>query len=395
MSDVIYLDHNATTPCDPRVLEIMLPYFTQHFGNPSSESHQAGRDARKAVEKARKQVARLIGGDARGLKFTSGATEALSWVLQSLVWQGLQEDRDELIVCATEHKAVLATAEAMARRHGTKVVVLPVDSNGLASPEELRGLITERTVAVAVMAANNETGVLGPVAEVAAVCRAAGVPYVCDATQMIGKLPFNAKELAVDYVALSSHKMYGPKGIGALWAGRAARKRKLEPLIYGGGQESGWRSGTVAVPLVVGFGAAAEFVLADMPEESDRLRELRDLMERELLAKCSDLSVNGGGVERLPDTLSASFPGVDAVALLNACLAIAASPGSACTSINNTPSHVLSAMSISPRKAQSAIRFSLGRTSRRSDLLDSTISLGQAYRLLQSLSLPEDHEIAQ
>ena len=386
MSDVIYLDHNATTPCDPRVLEIMLPYFTQHFGNPSSESHQAGRDARKAVEKARKQVARLIGGDARGLKFTSGATEALSWVLQSLVWEGMQQDRDELIVCATEHKAVLSTAEAMGRRHGTKVVVLPVDRNGVASAEELRGLITERTVAVAVMAANNETGVLGPVAEVAAVCRAAGVPYVCDATQMIGKLPFNAKELGVDYVALSSHKMYGPKGIGALWVGRAARKRKLEPLIYGGGQESGWRSGTVAVPLVVGFGAAAEFALAEMAAEAVRVRALRDSMEAELLAKCARVAVNGGGAPRLPNSLSVSFPCVDAVALLSACPSFAASAGSACTSRNSGASHVLVAMRLDINRLDTVIRIGIGVGANQRDINIAGQQIAQTFATLSAMN---------
>ena len=366
--DVIFLDHHATTPCDPRVVEAMLPYFTEVFGNPSSESHAPGRMAKAAVERAREQVAQLIGGAPAGVTFTSGATEALSWALQSLAALGADDGRDEIVLATTEHKAVIDTCRFLEARRGVTLRWLPVDRPGISDPAELAELLSERTACVAVMAANNETGVLQPIDEIARICAEQGVPYLCDATQAVGKVAFDASAMGITLVAASAHKIYGPKGAGCLWVGDRKLRRQLRPLIVGGGQERGRRSGTLNVPAIVGFGAAASIAASEWEADGERLRGLRNELLARLQGELSDVEVNGCMERRLPHNLNVSIAGVDSQALMAAVPTAALSAGSACTAATVEPSHVLTAMGLGDLRAHEALRFGLGRATSRTSL---------------------------
>ena len=361
----IYLDNQSTTPLDPRVLEAMLPYFTEHFGNPHSESHVYGKNAMAAIEAARADLARLINADPREIVFTSGATEANNLALKGVAHfarahpMAGRDPRDQIIVLTTEHKCVLESAAAL-QREGFAVSYLPVEPDGLLALDRLAGALSERTLLVSVMAAHNEIGVIQPIAEVGALCRERGVLFHTDAAQAVGKIPLDVEAMKIDLMSISGHKMYGPKGVGALYIRRRPRVRLL-PLIDGGGQERGLRSGTLPTPLCVGIGRAAALAAAEMEGEAARIRGLRDRLQANLMRRVGGLYINGGTEHRLPGNLNLSFPGLTAPELIEACPGIAMSTGSACTSATVEPSYVLRALGLSEALANASIRLGLGR----------------------------------
>jgi cysteine desulfurase len=355
----IYLDNCATTRVDPRVRDAMLSYFEVSYGNAASRSHAFGWAAEEAVDLARDQIAALLGASANELVLTSGATESNNLAIKGIAYAN-RKLGNHIITCATEHKSVLDTCERL-RGQGFSVTVLPVDRSGRVSVDEVEEAMTGATLLVSLMAVNNETGVVQPIAEVAALCRRKGILMHCDATQAAGKLSLDVHTLPVDLVSFSAHKMYGPKGVGALYVRRRRPQIELEPLIDGGGHQGGLRSGTLPVPLIVGFGAACGILQTDLSEESEQLRRLRDALERGILERISDARVNGHGADRSPSVTNISFPGVDSESLLVALDEIAVSTGSACTSAEAKPSHVLKAMGVSDDLARSSLRFSVGR----------------------------------
>ena len=361
----IYLDNQASTPLDPRVLEAMLPYFTEQFGNPHSESHVYGKNAMAAIEAARADVATLIGADPREIVFTSGATEANNLALKGAAHfaqahpQAGREPRNRIVTLSTEHKCVLESAAALGRE-GFEVVYVPVEPNGLVSPDRLAAAIDERTLLASIMAAHNEIGVVQPLAEIGALCRSRGVLLHTDAAQAFGKIPLDVEAMKIDLMSISGHKIYGPKGVGALYIRRRPRVR-LEPLIDGGGQERGLRSGTLPTPLCVGLGRAAALAGAAMAEEAERLRGLRDRLQNSLTRRIPGLRINGETGHRLPGNLNLSFPGLTAPELIEACPGIAISTGSACTSATVEPSYVLRALGLPDDLANDSIRLGLGR----------------------------------
>jgi cysteine desulfurase len=353
------MDYHASTPVDPRALEAMLPYFTEHFGNAASRTHAYGWKADDAVEAARRQVAALIGASGKEIVFTSGATESNNLAIKGVAC-ALRQTGNHIITVATEHKAVLDSCKHL-QKDGVEIACLPVQADGLVDLDRLRAAITDRTILISVMAANNEIGVLQPVREIGAIARERGVVFHCDAVQALGKVPFSVADVAADLVSMTAHKMYGPKGVGALYVRRQDRKIELEPLIDGGGHERGLRSGTLNVPGIVGFGKAAEIARAEMPAESERLRRLRDRLLEALRARVPDLHVNGSLEHRLPNNLHVSFPNVAGEALLVGIGDICVSAGSACSSGSEEPPYVLSALGLDPDLARASIRFGLGR----------------------------------
>jgi cysteine desulfurase len=361
----IYLDNQATTPIDPRVLEAMLPYFTEHFGNPHSESHVYGRNAMAAIEAARAEVARLVNADPREIVFTSGATEANNLALKGAAHFARAHQSagrlapDHIVVLETEHKCVLESAAALAR-DGFAVTYLPVEPSGLVSPDRLEAALSDRTLLVSVMAAHNEIGVIQPLAELGALCRSRGVLFHTDAAQAFGKIVLDVEAMKIDLMSISGHKIYGPKGVGALYVRRRPRVRLL-PLIDGGGQERGMRSGTLPTPLCVGLGRAAALAAAEMGDEASRLRQLRDRLQANLMRRVPGLKVNGDSEHRLPGNLNLSFPGLTAAELIEACPSVAMSTGSACTSAAVEPSYILRALGLSDERANGSIRLGLGR----------------------------------
>jgi cysteine desulfurase len=360
----IYLDNQASTRVDPRVLEAMLPYFTEQFGNPHSTSHPYGRIAAEAIEQARGEIAAVIRADPREIIFTSGATESNNLAIKGAAHfarahpQGGQR-RDHVITLQTEHKCVLESCKSLAEE-GFEVTYLPVEPNGLVSLSSLAEALSERTLLVSIMAAHNEIGVIQPLAEIAALCRSRGVLFHTDAAQAVGKIPLDVEAMGIDLLSISSHKVYGPKGIGALYVRRRPRVR-LTPLIDGGGQERGVRSGTLPTPLCVGLGQAAAIAGAEMAGEAERLLHLRTRLLKNLTRRFPELRLNGDADRRLPGSVNLSFPGVSAEQLIEAAPSIAISTGSACTSAVVEPSYVLRAMGLSDALANSAIRIGLGR----------------------------------
>lgn len=353
----IYLDNHATTRTDPRVVEAMLPFFTDDYGNASSPHHTLGRRAVAAVEVAREQVAALIGARPREIVFTSGATESNNLALLG-VMAAYRGKGDHLITAVTEHKAVLETAHRL-ERQGVRVTILPVDEHGQVSASQVEEAITDRTVLVSLMAANNEVGTLHPLGEIGAVCRRRGVLFHTDAAQFVGKLPIDVDALNVDLMSLSAHKMYGPKGVGALYVRRPGVR--LEPQQTGGGQERGLRSGTLPVPLLVGLGVASELCRAEQATEPGRLRALRDRLEGLIRERVEGVRLNGHPTERLPGSVNLSFAWVNGQALLMNLREVAVSSGSACTSADGGPSYVLRALGVEEELAQASLRFGLGR----------------------------------
>ena len=361
----IYLDNQASTPLDPRVLDAMLPYFTGHFGNPHSESHVYGHHAMAAIDAARADIARLIHADPREIVFTSGATEANNLAIKGAAHFARAHPpaggpgRDHIVTLTTEHKCVLESVAAL-EREGFPVTYLRVTESGLVDLDALAAAITETTLLVSIMAAHNEIGVIQPLAEIGALCRSRGVLFHTDAAQAAGKIPLDVEAMKIDLMSISGHKMYGPKGIGALYIRRRPRVRLL-PLIDGGGQERGMRSGTLPTPLCVGFGRAAALAAAEMGEEANRLLELRERLRAGLTRRIPGLKVNGDLAHRLPGSLNFSIPGLTAAQLIEAVPSIAISTGSACTSAAVEPSYVLRALGLSDDIANASIRAGLGR----------------------------------
>lgn len=354
---VVYLDAQATTPCDERVIAAMLPYFGERFGNAHS-AHRFGREAADAVEEARAEVAALIGAEPREIVFTSGATEANNLAIRGAA-AFLRGRRGHLITAATEHKCVLESVAA-AVREGASATVLPVDGAGLIDLTALDAAIGPPTALVSIMAVNNEIGVIQPLPAIGALCRERGVLFHSDAAQAAGKIPLDVKAMNVDLMSLSAHKMYGPKGIGALYVRRRPRVR-LAPLLVGGGQERGLRSGTLPTPLCVGFGEACRIARAELAEESARLARLRQRLLGQLRAAFPDIAVNGDEERRIPGNLNIRVPGLDAEALLARLPDLALSTGSACTSAAVEPSYVLRALGLSHADAAASVRIGLGR----------------------------------
>jgi cysteine desulfurase len=360
----IYLDNQSSTRLDPRVLEAMLPFFTEQFGNPHSTTHAYGRLAAAAIETARAEIAALIQADPREIIFTSGATEANNLAIKGAAHfahthPAAGPPRDHVVALATEHKCVLESC-AMLEREGFAVTRLPVEPDGLVSLDRLDAALGERTLLVSVMAAHNEIGVIQPLAEIGALCRAKGVLFHTDAAQAAGKIALDVDAMRIDLMSVSGHKFYGPKGVGALYVRRRPRVRLL-PLFDGGGQERGMRSGTLPTPLCVGLGRAAAIAADEMPTEALRLRRLRDRLQQGLDRRIAGLRLNGDRERRLPGSLNLSFPGISAPALIEACPSIAISTGSACTSAVVEPSYVLKALGIPEALANASIRIGLGR----------------------------------
>lgn len=355
----IYLDNNATTRADPHVLEAMRPFFTEDYGNAASRHHVFGRRAEEAVEEARAQVAELIAADPREIIFTSGATESDNLALKGVAHM-YRTAGDHLVTVATEHKAVLDPCKRL-EREGFRVTFLPVDRYGRVSAEQVAAALTGQTILVSVMAANNEIGTLQPVAAIGRLCKERGVLFHCDAAQAGGKLPMDVNAWGVDLLSLSAHKMHGPKGVGALYVRRRDPRVRLDPLIDGGGHERGMRSGTLPVPLIVGFGRACVLCRDEMAAEAERLAGLRERLRRGIMDRLDDVFLNGHPTERLPGNLNLSFAYVEGEALLMALKNVAVSSGSACTSANPEPSYVLKALGVGDDLAHGSIRFGLGR----------------------------------
>ena len=356
----LYLDNHATTPMDPRVLEAMLPYFVEKFGNAASRNHAFGWEAEEAVEIARKQLARLIHADPKEIVFTSGATESDNLALKGVV-EMYREKGDHIITCLTEHRAVLDTAKALETKRGIKVTYLPVDKTGLVSPDDVRRAITDKTILISIMLANNEIGTINPMKEIGKIAKEKGILLHCDATQGVGKIPVDVQEMGIDLMSFTAHKLYGPKGIGALYVRKKAPRVRIAPMIDGGGHERGMRSGTLPVPLIVGFGKACELCEQEMPTESVRLAKMRDHLQAGIMNSLEEVYLNGHPTQRLPHNLNISFAYVEGESLLMGVKEIALSSGSACTSATLEPSYVLRALGVGSDLAHSSIRFGLGR----------------------------------
>jgi len=354
----IYLDNNATTPMDPRVLEAMIPYFTQKFGNAASRNHAFGWAAEEGIDYAREQVAKLIGATEKEIIFTSGATEADNLAIKG-VFEMYKDKGNHIITCVTEHKAVLDACKHL-EKLGASVTYLPVKEDGLVDLQELENAFTDKTILVAIMYGNNEIGVIQPIKEISAITHKHGALFFTDATQACGKIPVDVNADGIDLLAFSGHKMYGPKGVGALYVRRKNPRVKVTAQMDGGGHERGMRSGTLNVPGIVGFGKACELARLEMDEEAKRLSALRDKLESSLKT-LEESYVNGNVEHRLPHVANISFKYVEGEGLMMAMKDMAVSSGSACTSASLEPSYVLKALGLSDDLAHSSIRFGLGR----------------------------------
>ena len=388
----IYMDNQATTPLDPRVLEAMMPYLTSEYGNAASRSHSFGWTAEAAVDKARDQIGALIGGTGKELVITSGATESINLALKGAA--AFHKDRGRHIITAqTEHKATLDTCKRL-EKDGFRVTYLPVGEDGRLTPEQVVAAIEEDTILVSLMLANNEVGVVHPIAEITAAVKKKkkDVLVHCDAVQGVGKIPFSVESSRVDLASISAHKMYGPKGVGALWVRRKPRVR-IDPIMDGGGHERGMRSGTLNVPGIVGFGKAAEIAKAEMAEEAQRLVYLRNKLLHGIQAGLTDVYVNGSLEHRLPGNMNISFAFVEGEGLMMALKDLAVSSGSACTSASLEPSYVLRALGVGEELAHTSIRFGLGRFNTE-DEVDFVIKLvvDKVLRLRELSPLWEMHQ---
>ena len=369
---LVYLDYQATTPVDPQVLDAMLPYYREHFGNAASRNHAFGWDAEKAVEQARQILAQGIGTTSRSLVFTSGSTESNNLAILGVARMYQPKGR-HLITCATEHKAVLDPMQYLAKE-GWEVTTLGVDSKGHLDLDELRAAIREDTVLVSIMHGNNEIGTLHPIAEIGAICREKGVLFHTDATQTLGKEVIDVEAMHIDLLSASAHKLYGPKGCGFLYVRRRNPRVRIEPILHGGGHERGMRSGTLNVPGIVGFGKALELCLQNREEEQQKVAALRDRLQEKLMAELSHVHVNGDPEQRLACNLNLSFEFVEGESMLMGMHGIAVSSGSACTSASLEPSYVLRALGVGDELAHSSIRFSVGRFTT-ADEIDHAASL--------------------
>jgi len=379
----VYMDYQATTPCDPRVVQKMLPYFTEKFGNPHSRSHKYGWEAEEAVETARKQVSDLIGADERELIFTSGATESNNLALKGVA-AFYRDRKDHIITPKTEHKCVLDSCRHL-EQEGIKVTYLPVRQNGLVDLDELKAAMTERTLMVSIMAVNNEIGVIQPLAEIGRLCRERGIFFHTDAAQAVGKIPLDVEAMNIDLMSISGHKIYGPKGIGALYVRRKPRVR-IKALIDGGGQERGMRSGTLPTPLCVGLGEACAIAKVEMAAENERLRVLQRRLYKGITEAIPDVFLNGDPDHRIPGNLNLSFAYVEGESLLMAIKDVAVSSGSACTSASLEPSYVLRALGVEEEMAHTSIRFGIGRFTTESEVDYAIATIKEHVGRLRAMS---------
>jgi cysteine desulfurase len=355
----IYLDNNATTRTDPRVVDAMLPYFTEIYGNAASRNHSFGWEGEEAVDKAREQVAALMGADPKEIIFTSGATESDNLALKGVA-EMYQEKGNHIITQVTEHKAVLDAAKHLEKK-GFEITYLDVDDTGLVHPEQVRDAITDRTILVSIMYANNEIGTVHPIREIGAVCKERGVLFHTDAVQGVGKIPFDVNADNIDLASVTAHKIYGPKGVGAIYVRRRGPRVRLVPQIDGGGHERGFRSGTLNVPGIVGFGKACELCMNEMESETRRSEALRMRLQNRIQEKVTEVYLNGHPDKRLPGNLNLSFAYVEGESLLMGLNEVALSSGSACTSASLEPSYVLRALGVGEELAHSSLRFGIGR----------------------------------
>ncbi|MBH0195933.1 MAG: IscS subfamily cysteine desulfurase [Nitrospira sp.] len=356
----IFLDNHSTTPMDPRVLDAMLPYFVERFGNAASRNHAFGWAAEEAVELARKQIAKLINADPKEIVFTSGATESDNLALKGVL-EMYKEKGTHLITSSTEHRAVLDTAKSLEAKGLATVTYLQVDKHGMVNPDDVRNAITDKTVLISVMLANNEIGTINPIREIGKIAKEKGVLFHCDATQGVGKIPVDVQAMGIDLMSFSAHKLYGPKGVGALYVRKKSPRVRLVAQVDGGGHERGMRSGTLPVPLIVGFGKACELCEQEMATETARLTAMRNRLETAIMAGLEESYLNGHPTNRLPGNLNISFAYVEGESLLMGMKDIALSSGSACTSATLEPSYVLRALGVGVELAHSSIRFGLGR----------------------------------
>ena len=380
----IYMDNHATTPVDPRVLDAMLPYFTEKFGNAASRNHEFGWNAEEAVEKARGEIARLIGASPKEIVFTSGATESINLALKGAA-EFYREKGNHIVTFATEHKAVLDACKRL-ETTGCEATFLPVGRDGLVDPEEIRRAITPRTILISVLHANNEIGVVQPIEEIGKIAKERGVLFHVDGAQSVGKIPLNVETCGIDLLSISAHKIYGPKGVGALYVRRKNPRVQLTAQIDGGGHERGLRSGTLNVPGVVGLGKACEICEREMAAESIRLLQLRERLRSAIGNGLDGTSINGSMAQRLPANLNMSFAGVEGEALLMGIHDVAVSSGSACTSASLQASHVLRAIGVSDDLAHASIRFGLGRFNTEEEVDYAVARVIETVRKLRELS---------
>lgn len=381
----VYLDNNATTPTDPRAVDAMLPYFYQMPGNAASRNHPFGWEAEEAVDYAREQIAKLIGASSKEIIFTSGATEGDNLAIKG-VYEMYKRKGNHIITVDTEHKAVLDTCKVIEKKGG-EVTYLGVNREGFIDLAELEAAIKPNTILISVMFANNETGLIQPMKEIGQICEKHGVLFMSDATQVVGKIPVNVKELGIHLMAFTSHKMYGPKGVGALYVSRKSPRVKVTAQIDGGGHERGMRSGTLNVPGIVGFGKAAEIAMKDMAEDTKRVSRLRDKLETALMANLEEVYINGSKEHRMPHVTNLSFKHVEGEGLMMTFNQnIAVSSGSACTSASLEPSYVLKALGLGDDLAHSSIRFSLGRFTKEEEIDYTIESLTKGVTHMRNLS---------
>jgi cysteine desulfurase len=356
----IYMDNHATTPVDPRVLDAMLPYFTQKFGNAASRNHSFGWEAEEAVDKSRNQIASVINAKSKEIIFTSGATESDNLAIKGVI-EFYKDKGNHIITCVTEHKAVLDSCRTLERNGKATVTYLPVDKYGMVDPDAVRAAITDKTVLITLMYANNEIGTIHPVAEIGRIAKEKGIVFHCDAVQAVGKIPVDVERDGIDLLSMSAHKIYGPKGVGAIYVRSKGPRVRITPQMDGGGHERGMRSGTLNVTGIVGLGKACEIAQAEMAEETRRMLDLRDKLQAGIFERLDEVYLNGHPTERLPGNLNVSFAYVEGESLLMGISDIAVSSGSACTSATLEPSYVIRALGVDEELAHSSIRFGIGR----------------------------------
>ena len=380
----IYLDHQATTPVDERVMEVMLPYYTEMYGNAGNKDHVYGAEAKRAVDKARRTIARAIGAKPDEVIFTSGATESDNIAVLGVA-ERYENEGKHIITCVAEHKAVLDPCKELEKR-GWEVTYLPVDEYGTADPGDVRDAIRDDTTLISIMMANNEVGTIAPVQEIGQIAREHGVRFHTDAAQCLGHIPIDVNEMNIDLLSASAHKCYGPKGIGVLYRRRGRPRVNLKPQVFGGGQERGVRSGTLDVPTIVGFGAAVEIGLEEMSEENEQYRAWTDKMFHMLREGLGDVERNGHPTERLAHNLNVFLPGVESRALIAGLTETAVASGSACTSADVKPSHVIAGMH-DEQRAHSSIRISVGRSNDDDQVRRAVSEIVQAVEQLRKLAL--------
>jgi cysteine desulfurase len=388
----IFMDNHSTTPVDPRVLEEMLPFFRNKFGNAASRSHKFGWEAEEAVDYARERIVKLIGGtDSKEIVITSGATESDNLALKGVA-EFYADKGDHIITCVIEHKAILDTCKRL-EKEGKKVTYLPVGKDGLVNPDDVRKAITDKTILVSIMLANNEIGTVQPIGEIGKITREKGVLLHTDAVQGVGKVPFDVQKMNVDLASISAHKIYGPKGVGALWVRRAKPRVRISAQMDGGGHERGMRSGTLNVPSVVGFGKACDILLKEGAEESKTLLGLRERLRTKLQKAIEEAHVNGSMEHRLPGNLNISFAFVEGEAMMMAIKDVAVSSGSACTSASLEPSYVLRALGVGDELAHSSIRFGIGRFNTEEEVdFVADLVIGKVTHLREMSPLWEMHK---